>query len=111
MKYRAVPILGIMLILLAGHSWAQQEEATASGSRKVVNRVAPMYPVLARPLKLSGSVKMEAVVAMNGNVKSVQVRGGNPILAQAAENAVRQWRWEPAPRESHEPVEVKFAAQ
>lgn len=110
MKRRAVPILGIALFLFASHGWAQ-EQAISTGSRKVVNRVAPMYPVLARPLKLSGSVKMEAVVATNGNVKAVQVRGGNPILAQAAENAVRQWRWEPATHESHEPVEVKFDPQ
>jgi hypothetical protein len=41
-------------------------------------------------------------------VKSVDVRGGHPVLAQAAQNAVRQWKWEPAPHETSELMEIKF---
>jgi len=39
------------------------------------------------------------------------VRGGHPILAEAAEKAIRKWRWQPAAHETREPVEVKFNPQ
>jgi outer membrane biosynthesis protein TonB len=51
------------------------------------------------------------VVASDGSVKAVDVRGGHPVLAQAAASAVRRWRWEPATRETHELVEVKFSPE
>jgi hypothetical protein len=42
-------------------------------------------------------------------VKAVDVKGGHPVLAQAAMNAVLRWRWEAATHESHEVVELKFS--
>ena len=60
---------------------------------------------------LEGVVKVEALVASDGSVKSVEIKGGHPVLAQAAANAVRRWRWEPAAHESHEPVELKFSPE
>jgi TonB family protein len=86
---------------------AQQDGA----SRKVVNRVVPQYPILAHTLKLSGTVKVEAHVSKNGSVTLVELKGGHPVLAQAAVNAVRMWKWEPATHESTEPVEVRFDAR
>jgi membrane protein involved in colicin uptake len=47
-------------------------------------------------------------VAPNGTVKSLQVKGGHPVLAQAAADAVRKWRWVQAAHETKEPVVVKF---
>jgi hypothetical protein len=41
-------------------------------------------------------------------VKSVQVKGGNPLLAQSAQNAVREWRWAKADHDSTETLEFKF---
>jgi hypothetical protein len=60
-------------------------------------------------MKLQGSVKLEAVVAPNGFAKTVAIKGGHPILAQAAHDAVQQWKWVPAPKETHELIEVKFS--
>jgi TonB family protein len=59
-------------------------------------------------MALQGTVRMEAVVSPDGSVKTVAVKGGHPVLAQAAVNAVRQWKWQKAARDSLEPVEVKF---
>jgi TonB family protein len=59
-------------------------------------------------MHISGNVKVEAVVAPNGKVKLVEIKGGHPVLAQAAADAVSRWKWEPADHESREPVEVKF---
>lgn len=73
-----------------------------------MTRVAPDYPSLARNMRIGGNVKVEAVVAPNGTVKSVEIKGGHPVLAAAAADAVRKWKWIPAMRESKEPVIVKF---
>jgi TonB family protein len=85
---------------------AQQPEDVPS--RKVVNRVVPSYPEMARVMNLKGTVKVDALVGANGAVKTVTVKGGNPVLVQAAENAVRRWKWQPAAHETVEPVEFKF---
>jgi membrane protein involved in colicin uptake len=63
---------------------------------------------VARNFKLGGIVKMEAIVAPNGTVKAVAIRGGPPILTNAAVDAVRRWKWIPAPHETKEPVELTF---
>lgn len=84
-----------------------QEEQAAS-RRKVVSRVIPSYPNIARNLGIRGAVRIEAVVAPNGAAKSTQILGGHPLLAQAADQAVRKWRWEPASGETRELVEVRF---
>jgi len=59
-------------------------------------------------MKISGNVKLEAIVAPNGSVKSVEVKGGHPLLAQTAQDAIREWKWEPTSHETHEIIEVKF---
>jgi TonB family protein len=63
---------------------------------------------MALSLNLKGSVRMDALVAPNGTVKSVVVRGGHPVLVEAAEKAIRKWRWQPAAHETTEPIEIKF---
>ncbi len=92
------------LIVLA----SSQVRQDAAGVRVVVARTAPAYPALARSMALQGVVKIEAIVSPEGSVKAVEVKGGHPVLAQAAANAVRQWRWERASYETRELVEVKF---
>lgn len=88
---------------------AQPEQKTDDeSSRKVVNRVVPSYPQLARDMNVRGIVKIEAVVAANGTVKSVDARGGHPLLIQSAETAVRKWKWQTASRESKEVIEIRF---
>jgi TonB family protein len=77
-------------------------------SRKVKSRVAPTYPELARRMSISGVVKVQVVVAPNGTVKSTKVVGGHPLLVNAAVEAVKKWRFEPAPEESTGVVEFKF---
>jgi TonB family protein len=86
------------------HSQAQEPS-----KRKLLEHPAPPYPALARGMALEGVVKVDALVAPDGNVKDVNVIGGHPVLAQAAAKAVRQWKWEPSAHESHELVQVKFS--
>ena len=76
--------------------------------RRAKFKVQPAYPELARKMSISGTVKVQVVVAPNGTVKDAKVVGGHPVLAGAALEAVRKWRFEPAPAESTGVVDFKF---
>lgn len=82
--------------------------AQAELTRKVRNKVPPTYPELARRINLRGSVKLLVVVLPNGNVKDTKVMGGNPILVNAAIDALKKWKFEPTPDETSGTIEFKF---
>lgn len=78
---------------------------------KVLSRVDPEYPKLARQSGASGLVELEATIAIDGKVKNARIIHGNSMLQKAALDAVMQWRYKPAtlngkPVES--PVEIKL---
>jgi len=83
--------------------------ALALASALVVVPAGLQYPNLARSMNMQGSVKAEVLVAPNGTVKTVEIRGGHPLFVQSAQNALREWKWEPASHETHETVELKFS--
>jgi TonB family protein len=93
-------------LVLSSFSWSQQDQTESK--RKVVSKVIPSYPEIARSLRIKGVVRIEAVVAPNGSVKTTHILGGHPLLAQTADQAVHKWRWEPASAETKELVEVRF---
>ncbi len=109
MKSRiAVALFLLFSILAFTHGYASAQESSES-VRKILTRVAPQYPSLARSMNIKGSVRAVALVAPNGTVKSVEVKGGHPVLAEAAQNALRQWKFEPASHETYEIIEIRFA--
>lgn len=63
---------------------------------KLINRVDPVYPPLAKQARIQSTVRLEAQIATDGAVKMMRVISGHPLLVQAALDAVRQWRYEPA---------------
>jgi TonB family protein len=70
-----------------------------------------LYPEMAKRMNLSGTVKLFAVVAPDGSVKSVAPVGGRPRLVESAENAIRKWKYAPASAESKELVELHFHSE
>jgi hypothetical protein len=56
-------------------------------------------------------VRAEALVAPNGTVKFVDVKGGHPVLVEAAQHAIYKWKWAPASHETRELIEVRFDPQ
>jgi TonB family protein len=82
---------------------AQEESA-----RKVQTKIAPVYPDLARRMKIVGVVKVQVIVGPNGNVKDVNIVGGHPLLANAVVDAVRKWHYETASKETTETREFRF---
>lgn len=80
---------------------------------KLVRRIVPAYPPLARNMRVSGTVRLHAVIARDGAVRDLQVLSGHPLLVQAALSAVRQWLYTPTllngePVEVSAPIDVHF---
>jgi len=103
-------MLAVGLLPLGG--WAATSSPRAWGqdeiARKVKTKVPPLFPELARRMKITGVVKVLITVAPNGSVKDAKLVGGHPVLANAALDAVRKWRFEAGPQESTGIVEFHF---
>jgi len=100
--------VAVTVIFALAHARAQE---STDAVRKVVVKTPAAYPTLAQSMNIRGVVKLEVRVAPNGVVKSVDVKGGHPILTQSAVTAVGHWKFEPAPHETKELVEIKFYPQ
>jgi len=109
---RGVLFTAVALIALTSSLvTAQSAPASANSERKISSRVAPNYPELARKMHIHGTVRVEAVVRANGSVKSTRVLGGNPVLVDAAIDAVGKWKFETGQGETTEVVQVTFEGQ
>src|SRR6267143_2129903 len=72
---------------------------------RILNRVQPVYPPLARQTRISGTVRLHAIISKDGSIQQLEVQSGHPLLQQNALDAVRQWRYQPTLLNG-EPVEV-----
>lgn len=95
-----------LAIFMAGLLVAGAE--TQTQQRKVVSKVPPEYPELARRLNIKGIARVEATVAADGKVISIKEIGGNPVLLDALVRAVKKWRYERASKTSVEQVKFEF---
>lgn len=77
--------------------------------RAVKSRVPPVYPEIAKRMKISGVVIVDATVAPDGKVSDTKVVRGNSALGPAAEEAVRKWRFVPADTPSTVTVAISFS--
>jgi len=76
--------------------------------RTIKQRGNATYPELAKKMNVQGTVKIEVMVAANGTVKSAKALGGHPLLIDAAMNAARQMKFEPAASETREEIPFNF---
>jgi protein TonB len=84
------------------------ERVTVGGpvqAAKLIQRVQPIYPDIARREHLSGTVKLHAIIGKDGHIESLRVVSGRCSLARASVDAVRQWRYTPT-RVDGQPVEI-----
>src|SRR6266513_1178984 len=72
---------------------------------RIINRVQPVYPPLARQTRISGTVRLHAIIGKDGMIQQLEVMNGHPLLQQSALDAVRQWRYQPTLLNG-DPVEV-----
>ena len=61
----------------------------------LIYRVQPVYPQLARHARVQGTVRLRAVISRTGTIENLTILSGHPMLATAAVEAVRQWRYRP----------------
>jgi periplasmic protein TonB len=84
----------IALVLPAGAE-DRKKVTQAEANSAAVTKVTPEYPPIAKQLRLSGSVEVEANISEDGTVEDVKVVSGNPVLTRAATAAVAKWRFKP----------------
>ncbi len=80
---------------------------------KLIKRIVPVYPPIAKQARVSGTVHLEGIVAKDGTIRNLHVLSGHPLLVPAALEAVRQWVYSPtllngAPVEVDAPIDVNF---
>jgi TonB family protein len=98
----------VAVVAGAGSYGVRAQDSENEIVRRAKSKVQPTYPDLARKMNITGTVKVQVVVAPNGTVKDAKIVGGHPVLANAALEAVKKWRFEPAPGESTGVVDFKF---
>jgi TonB family protein len=82
--------------------------ARAADQRAVKSRVAPIYPEIAKRMRIAGNVMLSVTVDAEGRVTDVKTTSGNRMLSAAAEDAVRKWKFEPGPVVSTVDVALSF---
>ncbi len=105
LRKRAFGLLRLSAVILA---IATTLAVHAAEDRAIKTRVAPVYPEMARRMRLTGVVRISATVAPDGSVKSAKAVSGNQMLANAAEEAVQRWKFVPAADESVVEVNINF---
>jgi len=80
---------------------------------KIIRRVLPVYPPLARAARIQGKVHLMGIIGKDGTVQNVRAVDGHPLLIPAAIDAVRQWVYRPTllsgePVDVITPIEVNF---
>lgn len=103
----AMLLCALFLVPQAGALQTSIQLETNSAGRKIRTRVEPEYPELALKARISGTARVSLTVTAEGAVKDVKELGGSPILLAALVRAVKQWKYEPATKESE--IEVKAA--
>jgi TonB family protein len=82
----------------------------AVANPKVLHKVTPVYPPIARQTRVTGMVKLQVIIATDGSVREVTVLSGNAVLTAAAVSAMKQWRYEPVLL-SGQPAEASTVVQ
>ena len=98
-----------VVVFLSAFGFAQSG-TTDESNCKVKTRTTPLYPELAKRMNVAGKVKIEVVITPDGRVKSTRVVGGHPLLVQACQDAVKEWKFVAAPEETTQVVEFEFHA-
>lgn len=107
-SWRRLALATSAVAILSGASAFAQSGSTDESKRKVKTKTLPVYPELAKRMNVMGKVKIEVVITPDGHVKSTRIVGGHPLLVQACQDAVKEWKFVPAPEETTQIVEFEF---
>ncbi|HKW62652.1 MAG TPA: energy transducer TonB, partial [Candidatus Acidoferrum sp.] len=101
-KRKVAQVLLAMGLSFAGASLQAQE------SRKALNNPTPVYPETARQFRLTGVVKVQVLIAPDGQIKDVKVVGGHPVLVSAVQDTLKNWKYAPASSETSATLVFNF---
>ena len=101
LRAAAVAMLGLAICFAA-------PTLRADGNRKAVASPKPQYPQMAKDMHLHGAVKIEVLIAPNGQVRETKALGGHPVLVQAALTALKDWKFEAGSSDSIQVIEFRF---
>lgn len=112
---RSVALVVALVCGLGGAAGSVQAQSsvqivTELSKRPIKTKSEPQYPKLAQQLHVLGKVKLQLTVSAEGAVTATKVMGGSPILVKSVEEAVKEWKYEPAGKESTETVEFTFSS-
>ena len=93
-------------MLLIGLGLANLHAAT--GDRIVLTKTDPVYPELAKRMRVYGLIRLRVSILPNGEVADITLESGHPLLVSAAEDAVRRWKFAAAPATTTALVVVRF---
>jgi TonB family protein len=109
---RAARILALIWVslfaLLAARPVHAQTNPDKALPRKLIHKVDPPYPWDLKRAYIGGTVRLDVMVTPRGNVESVSVVGGNPILADVAARTVKKWQYAPADAATKLRINVEF---
>ena len=100
-KFAARTFLVVALGLAALNLPAQE-------ARKAIASPVPVYPEIARRMRLEGVVKVQVVISPDGRVKETKVIGGHPILVSTVQETLKNWKYAPASSETTAQLEFRF---
>ncbi len=83
-------------------------QAGTTAERKLLTRIEPEYPETLERMQIGGTVRLMVTISPKGSVDGVQLLGGNPILAESAIKAVKQWVYAPSPARTINEVSIPF---
>jgi TonB family protein len=96
-------------LMVAGMTFVASSPVSAQEKERTTKtQVKPVYPELAKRMRLSGKVRIEVTISADGTVKNARVVGGHPVLAEAAKDALRGWRFESAAGETRQIMDFVF---
>jgi TonB family protein len=107
-QWKKLMLTASALTVFSGAALSAQTGTADESKRKVKSKVAPAYPELAKRMSVGGKVKIEVVITPDGHVRSTRVVGGHPLLVQACQDAVKEWKFVPASEETTLVVEFSF---
>jgi TonB family protein len=103
-------LVGCALLAASQETPAPVEVPAESLQKLLINRIAPVYPPLARAARIQGTVILKVIVNKVGEIRDLEVVSGHPMLVPSATEAVRKWRYTPYVKDG-EPVEVTTTIQ
>ena len=80
----------------------------AQESRKALSNPVPVYPEVAKKMRLTGTVKVQIVIGADGRIKEKNFIGGHPVLVSSVEETLKDWKYAPAGGDTTTQLQFNF---